>query len=120
MLQDTGELMYYDINSSKFELSFAPHFGRETVKRCFQLVCLNSTHNTVRQKYNLFTLLVQNKYGHGVPVAYLISSDATSPTIQKFLSSFKQFCPLVLAFMTDEMCIIFLNRCYHYCKKKLK
>ena len=88
--------------TTKFELAFAPHFGRETTKRCFQLVCLDSTHNTVRQKYNLFTLLVQNEYGHGVPVAYLISSDATSPTIQKFLSAFKQFCPLVLTFMTDN------------------
>ena len=105
MDQSTWTTRGIDVQHSlndKFELEFSTKFGRDTLKTCNQFVCLDATHNTTRRHYNLFTLLVQNEYSHGVPVAFLLCSDATTTTIERFLRSFKLICPEVVTFMTDK------------------
>ena len=100
MDQSTWTTRGIDVQHSlndKFELEFSTKFGRDTLKTCNQFVCLDATHNT-----NILTLLVQNEYSHGVTVALLLCSDATTTTIERFLSSFKLICPEVVTFMTDK------------------
>lgn len=50
------------------------------------LVCIDGTHNTtVYENMILTTLLVHDKWGHGIPVAWMLSSSGTEDTIYYFL-----------------------------------
>lgn len=70
-----------------------------------KFAAIDATHNTTHyENMSLFTLLVRDNFGHGIPVAWLLSTNATEDSIHHFLS-------LVLAqnpditpfqFMTDR------------------
>ncbi|KAF7371682.1 hypothetical protein MVEN_00024400 [Mycena venus] len=50
------------------------------------LLCIDATHNTtIYEKLLLTTLVVRDKHGHGVPVAWMLASSATQATIYYFL-----------------------------------
>ena len=102
-LKKTGELLYcVQEGNGRFELAICPQFGQECLKRWRKLICLDSTHKTTSYNFNLFTLLTQNEHGQGFPVAFLISSDGKTATLERYLQAFKFICPSVLCFMTDN------------------
>jgi hypothetical protein len=81
-LKVSGELMYC-IN----EKDNCTAIGRQSIAKFNRLLCLDSTHKTNRYDFNLFTLVAQNKFGQGIPVAFLISRNGKSETIKRFLES---------------------------------
>lgn len=102
-LDKTNELMYHQSQEEgSFELAFITKIGRHSIPTCRGLLCLDSTHKTTSYGYNLFTIVAQNEFGHGVPIAHLISSNGTEETLIRFLSAFKKICPRVSAIMTDN------------------
>ncbi|KAF7372423.1 SWIM-type domain-containing protein [Mycena venus] len=51
-----------------------------------KLVCIDATHNvTMYENLNLTTLVVRDKWGHGVPVSWMLASNGTEETITYFL-----------------------------------
>lgn len=75
-----------------------PKLGRDMIKKYNLVVCLDSTHATT-----LYDILVaQHEFGRGLPVAFLISSDGYADNIKTFLAAFKQICPAVNTFITDN------------------
>lgn len=102
-LDKENVLLYFNNDRrGKFEFALMTEIGRHTLLKCHVLLCLDATHKTTAYGYNLFTLVSQNEYGEGVSVAHLISSDGTEQTITKFLTAFKNRCPSVGVFMTDN------------------
>lgn len=101
-LSNSGELMYHNQRHDIFELAICPSLGQIAIKNYNKLICLDSTHRTNSYNYNLFTLVAQNEFGQGIPVAFLISSDGKTETLTKFLTAFKSICPTVGTFMTDN------------------
>ena len=52
-----------------------------------RLMAMDATHNTTHyENISLFTVLVHDTHGHGVPIAWLLSSNATEETIDYFLA----------------------------------
>lgn len=101
-LEDTKQFLYFDPKPSSFELAFVTNIGRSVIKKCNKLICLDSTHQTTAYNYSLFSIVTQNEYGHGVPVAHLICRNSKTETIKKFLLAFKEICPTVGTIMTDN------------------
>ena len=94
--------MYHNQRHDIFELAIFTTLGQLVVNKYSKLMCLDSTHRTNSYNYNLFTLVAQNEFGQGIPVAFLISSDGKTETVTRFLAAFKSICPSVGTFMTDN------------------
>ena len=94
--------MYHNQRHDIFELAIFTTLGQLVVNKYSKLLCLDSTHRTNSYNYNLFTLVAQNEFGQGIPVAFLISSDGKTETVTRFLAAFKSICPSVGTFMTDN------------------
>lgn len=79
-------------------------------KECWQthgsrFAGIDATHNTTHYEgMNLFTLLVRDRWGHGVPAAWMISSNGTGDTISHFLRFIRTGSPTVIPeyFMSDK------------------
>ena len=85
-LDDVNELLYHrNEGVGTFELAFITTIGRHTISKCHGLLCLDSTHKTTSYGYNLFTIVSQNEFGQGVPIAHLISSNGTETTLAKII-----------------------------------
>ncbi|KAF7371998.1 SWIM-type domain-containing protein [Mycena venus] len=53
-----------------------------------KLVCIDATHNvTMYENLNLTTLVVRDKWGHGVPVSWMLASNGPKETITYFLKA---------------------------------
>ena len=101
MLEEKGDLLYSDITEDKVEFAICTTFGRTMAGKYRKLMCLDGTHKTNKYDYSLFTIVTQDKYQQGIPVAYLISSNGLATTLTRFLTAFKAICPDIGAFMTD-------------------
>jgi hypothetical protein len=66
------------ILSTPFQRRMLDQFGR-------RLVFLDATGGTNKYGYMLFTLLVQDDYGRGVPVAFMVSNSEDADVIKVFL-----------------------------------
>lgn len=68
------------------------------------LVCIDGTHNTTcYENTTLTTLVVCDRWGHGIPVAWMISNSGTEETITNFLNLVHKRSPTILPciIMTD-------------------
>ncbi|GJE88758.1 MULE and SWIM domain-containing protein [Phanerochaete sordida] len=55
---------------------------------------IDGTHNTTQYKnINLYTILVRDRYGHGIPVAWMLASSGTQETLDFYLRTFRQANP---------------------------
>ncbi|KAG8976619.1 hypothetical protein FRC05_003458 [Tulasnella sp. 425] len=78
------------IDSEDFSLIIQTPWQRRIFAETGEYVlCMDGTHNTQVYGYTLFTLLSRDKYGHGVPVAYMISSRGTERVLTHFLRLFR-------------------------------
>ena len=58
---------------------------------------IDATHNTTHyENMSLFTLLVRDRWGHGMPAAWMISSNGTEDTIHFFLRSIRMQTPGII------------------------
>ena len=64
--------------STPFQRRMLDQFGR-------RLVFLDATGGTNKYGYMFFTLLVQDDFGRGVPVSFMISSSEDADVVQMFL-----------------------------------
>jgi hypothetical protein len=56
-----------------------------------QFMGVDATHNTTYyENMSPFTLIVRDRHGHGMPVAFMISSDATENTVDWFFATFRR------------------------------
>jgi len=103
-LREAGNFFYFNPdNDGKFEIAFTSALGKLKIDECHKVVCMDSTHNTtLYEGYQLFSLITQNKFGKGVPVAFMITNDRTSKPLKSFLIKFKELCPTVGVFITDN------------------
>ena len=65
---------------------------------------IDATHNmTYYENMSLFTILVQDRWGHGIPVAWMLSSNAQQATIEFLLAKLQESNPDVIPenWMTD-------------------
>ena len=77
-------------------------FGRQMASEFTRLVCLDSTHKTTQYGYSLFTLMVQDNHGQGVPLSYFISNDEDAESLRLWLEKVKNIAPHFDTFMTDN------------------
>lgn len=116
-LRSEGELVYYkdkrdpppegsQLASDLFILCLQTKFQKEAYKRLGNaFLGIDATHNVTQYKgILLFTLMARDHWGHGVPVAWMLSSNGTQATIQYFLNLIKAQSPGVSPsiFMTDR------------------
>lgn len=65
---------------------------------------IDATHNTTYyENMSLFTVLVRDRWGHGIPIAWMLSSNAQQATIDFFLAKLRGKNPDVIPenWMTD-------------------
>ena len=60
-----------------------------------KFICVDATHNTNRYRWSLFSLVCRNRFGRGVPVAYLIANSGTMVVLAAWLQSIRDACPSV-------------------------
>ncbi len=60
-----------------------------------KMIYVDATGNTNEYGFPLYCLLVRNKYGRGVPAAYIISSSEDQPTFTKALTALRTAFPEV-------------------------
>ena len=73
-------------------------------KHGHSFVGIDATHNTTYyENMSLFTILVRDKWGHGIPIAWMLSSNAQQETIDYFLAMLRKNNPDVIpeCWMTD-------------------
>ncbi|KAF6745149.1 hypothetical protein DFP72DRAFT_1091715 [Ephemerocybe angulata] len=79
-------------------------------RRCWQqhgsrFAGIDATHNTTQyENMSLFTLLARDRWGHGIPCAWMVSSNATEETISHFIACIREQSPDVnpIYFMSDR------------------
>jgi len=74
-----------------FALIMQTKYQRECwIKHGGRFAGIDATHNTTHyENMSLFTLLVRDRWGHGMPAAWMISSNGTEGTINFFLQSIR-------------------------------
>ena len=75
------------------------------MKNASKIVCLDSTHCTNKYKFKLITLMVQDEFGKGYPVAFLIASNEDEQSLYYFFEAIKSRCSKdfkINALMTDD------------------
>ena len=74
------------------------------VKYAQKLVCVDATHGTISYDFQLTTVLVNDDYDEGIPVAWLISNRETADVLRVFFSSIRNKCGDVKTeiFMSDD------------------
>jgi hypothetical protein len=68
------------------------------------ILCIDATHNvTMYENLNLTTLVVRDKWKHGIPVAWMLASSGTESTIHYFLKLNQARSPAIIPryIMTD-------------------
>ncbi|KAJ3529131.1 hypothetical protein NMY22_g9127 [Coprinellus aureogranulatus] len=83
----------------------APTNAERWVEHGKRFAGIDATHNTTQYKnMSLFTLLVRDRWTHGFPCAWMISSNATEETISCFLQDVKDRFPDIEPryFMSDK------------------
>jgi hypothetical protein len=116
-LQSQGDFVYYkdkrdpspegsDLADNLFALCIQTKFQKEAYERLGNgFLGIDATHNVTQYKgILLFTLMARDNWGHGVPVAWMLSSNGTQLTIEFFLNLIKAQCPQISPsiFMTDR------------------
>ena len=88
-LRSSGELIHFTYDEAGgIELAFCPALGRHCIgSGNVKLLCLDSTHKTTAYDHSLFSLVMQNGHGQGVPVAFMISSSRKTETVTRFLAA---------------------------------
>jgi hypothetical protein len=69
------------------------------------IMCIDGTHNTTFYANTILTtLVVHDKWGHGVPVAWMLANSGTQATLSYFLSLVRQRSPTIISrfFMSDR------------------
>jgi hypothetical protein len=94
------------LDKSTFAVIIQTRYQRECwVKRGGRFTGIDATHNTTHyENMSLFTLLVRDRWGHGMPAAWMVSSNRTEDTIGFFLQSIRVQNPTVIPeyFMSDK------------------
>ncbi|XP_055070281.2 uncharacterized protein [Misgurnus anguillicaudatus] len=71
------------------------------------IIFLDATHCVNQYNFPLYTLAIRDDYGHGVPIAFIITSSEKEATLVMALQQFKRVCPAPRCFMVDkDMCEI--------------
>jgi hypothetical protein len=95
-----------DVDSEDFLLGIQTPYQR----KCFHawgrdFARLDATHNTTYYATMLlFTVIVQDRHGHGMPIAWMIASNGQADTIDYFLMYLHQLNPDIIPhkFMSDN------------------
>jgi hypothetical protein len=98
-----GHPEYADLPIDTFLVGIQTKFQREILAENHGLICLDSTHKTTAYGYSLFTLVTQDSFGNGVPVAYGIMSNGRTDTIAAWLKSVKKALNDIINFGTVMM-----------------
>ncbi|KAF5333556.1 hypothetical protein D9611_002587 [Ephemerocybe angulata] len=79
------------LDSDAFVLIIQTQYQQECwQKHGARFAGIDATHNTTHYEgMNLFTLLVRDRWGHGMPCAWMLSSNATEETISFFMSTMR-------------------------------
>ncbi len=56
------------------------------------IIFMDATHGVNQYGFPLFTLIVRDSHGHGIPVAYIILGNEKQDTLQLALEKLKQTC----------------------------
>ncbi|XP_056587061.1 uncharacterized protein LOC130407814 isoform X4 [Triplophysa dalaica] len=71
------------------------------------IIFLDATHCVNQYNFPLYTLAIRDDYGHGVPVAFIVTSNEKESTLGLALQQFRRVCPAPRCFMVDkDMCEI--------------
>jgi hypothetical protein len=105
VLRPAGCIIYYkakdkfdkrhpQFHKSEFILAYQNKFQREQLLRLSGMFFVDGTHHVDINGHQLFTVVCQDEYGHGVPVCYVISStlkiDVLELTLRKMKRSFER------------------------------
>jgi len=94
------------LDNNAFVLVIQTKYQRECWrKHGHRFAGIDATHNTTHyENMSLFTLLVRDQWGHGVPASWMISSNGTEDTLNFFLRSIWLQSPKVSPefFMSDK------------------
>ncbi|KAF5342494.1 hypothetical protein D9611_001695 [Ephemerocybe angulata] len=94
------------LDSKSFVLIIQTKYQQELWKqRAASYAGIDATHNTTHyQNMSLFTVLVRDRWGHGFPACWMISSNATEDTISFLLSQLRSHFPETVPeyFMSDK------------------
>ena len=73
-------------------------------KNASKILCIDSTHDTNQYQFKLITLLVPDDFGHGYPVASLITNREDAEVLQMFFQAIKARVGILItsALMTDD------------------
>lgn len=100
-------ILYYDRSPKEFQLAISSPFQRlmmQTFGR--KLMFMDAVWGTNRPGYAMLTLLVQDDFGNGVPVAFCISDTEDSARWHRFIVATLTAAgidPAGLTFMIDKM-----------------
>jgi hypothetical protein len=73
-----------------FLLVYQNKFQREQLVRINRMLFMDGTHNIDIYGHQLFTIIAQDEFGHGVPVCSIITSAGKIDILEAALSAFKQ------------------------------
>ena len=94
------------LNKNTFALIIQTKYQHQCwIKHGGRFAGIDATHNTTHyENMSLFTLLVRDRWGHGMPAAWMISSNGTEDTINFFLQLVRMRDPTVIPeyFMSDK------------------
>lgn len=85
-------VIYYINNNQEFALIIMTHFQKSMLIEHSSKICVDGTHgmNSKMPKIQLFTLLVIDEYGNGVPGAFFLSNRANKEAMKLFFNKVKE------------------------------
>jgi MULE transposase domain len=100
VLTDDDSLLYYKAKNAEdetqptvptecFLLVYQNRFQREQLVRLPRMIFIDATHHIDIYGHQLFTIVAQDEYGHGVPVCNFITSAAKTEILEAALRIFK-------------------------------
>jgi MULE transposase domain len=80
---------YPKIDASHFVLVYQNRFQREQLRRFTAMLFVDGTHHINIYGHQLFTVVAQDAYGHGIPVCYIITTSGKTELLEHCLKIMK-------------------------------
>ena len=94
-----------NLGDNDFVLCIQTEFQREMLQKFgHDTICIDSTHGIDMYDFYLITVVVIDKYGEGIPVAWILSNREDAMAINSFFTTLKEACGIILPtwFMSDD------------------
>lgn len=89
---DNSAILHYVNNGEEFSLIIQTEFQKTMLIEHSSKICVDGTHGMCSKRPNiqLFTLLIIDEFGNGLPVAFYLSNKADTPAMKFFFEKVKE------------------------------